>query len=71
MKWVVFDHAKNMGIAHWSFIAGHLLTMICGIRVVLRTLQFLQKPHPWNSKWWMRPDPVMNFILEFRLHPRV
>lgn len=66
MKFVFFDHAKNMSIAHWSFMMGNLLSVICGLRVMIRTMQFLQGPHPWDP--WKRPaDPITGFILGIKL----
>ena len=38
-KFVFFDHAKNMSIAHRSLMIGTLLTVICGLRAMIHTMQ--------------------------------
>jgi hypothetical protein len=59
-------HAKDMSMAAFSFMAGVLVALCCGIRLVIRTFQFLEGPKPWNP--WKRPsDPIMGLILGIEL----
>jgi hypothetical protein len=61
-----FPHAKDMSMADYAFMAGVLVAFCCGMRLVIRTLQFLEGPKPWNP--WKRPsDPIMGLILGIKL----
>src|SRR5262245_50101887 len=66
MEITFFPHAKDMSMAAYAFMAGVLLALCCGTRLVIRTFQFLEGPKPWNP--WKRPaDPIMGLILGIKL----
>jgi hypothetical protein len=57
-----FPNAKDMSMAVYAFLAGVLVALCCGMRLIIRTFQFLEGAKPWNP--WKRPsDPIIGLIL--------
>ena len=66
MNVTFLPHAKDMGIAEYAFMAGCLLAVCCGIRLIIRAFQFLEGAKPWNP--WKHPsDPIIGLILGVKL----
>ena len=59
-------YAKYMGLAEYAFMAGCLLAVCCGMRLIIRAFQFLEGAKPWNP--WKHPsDPIIGLILGIKL----
>jgi hypothetical protein len=56
-----FPNAKDMGIAEYAFMAGCLVAVCCGIRLLIRMFQFLEGPKPWKP--WKRPNDAISGVL--------